>query len=77
MDLLHLEDLRGILLGERDSGTLVQIPHDLYQTTALLIKTLQQEVIVMDDPFSDEARILIEKVASIRTTAEETLSPPL
>lgn len=71
MGLLHLEDLRGILLGERDSGTLVQIPHDLYQTTALLIKTLQQEVIVMDDPFSDEARILIEKVASIRTTAEE------
>ncbi|HWQ65106.1 MAG TPA: hypothetical protein VN429_11860 [Methanospirillum sp.] len=71
MDLLHLEDLRGILLGERDSGTLVQIPHDLYQTTALLIKTLQQEVIIMDDPFSDEARILIEKVASIRTTAEE------
>jgi DNA replication factor GINS len=69
--LLHLEDLRGILLGERDSGTLVQIPHDLYQTTALLVKTLQQEVIVMDDPFSDEARILIEKVASIRTTAEE------
>ena len=25
----------------------------------------------MDDPFSDEARLLIEKVASIRTTAEE------
>jgi len=69
--LLHLEDLRGILLGERDSGTLVQIPHDLYQTTAMLIKTLQQEVIIMDDPFSDEARILIEKVASIRETAEE------
>lgn len=71
MDLLHLEDLRGILLSERDSGTLVQIPHDLYQTTAVLIKTLQQEVIIMDDPFSDDARILIEKVASIRTTAEE------
>ncbi len=68
---LHLEDLRGILLTERDSGTLVQIPHDLYQTTALLVKTLQQEVIIMDDPFSDEARLLIEKVASIRTTAEE------
>jgi DNA replication factor GINS len=68
---LHLEDLRGILLAERDSGTLVQIPPDLYQTTAMLVKTLQQEVIIMDDPFSDEARILIEKVASIRTTAEE------
>jgi DNA replication factor GINS len=67
----HLEDLRGILLAERDSGTLIQIPHDLYQTTATYVRTLQQEVIIMDDPFSDEARLLIEKVASIRTTAEE------
>ena len=67
----HLEDLRGILLSERDSGTLVQIPLDLYQTTAALVRTLQQEVIIMDDPFSDEARQLIEKVASIRATAEE------
>lgn len=68
---MHLEDLRGILLSERDSGTLVQIPHDLYQTTALLVRTLQEEVIIMDDPFSDDARFLIEKIASIRTTAEE------
>ena len=68
---MHLEDLRGILLSERDSGTLVPIPHDLYQTTATLVRTLQQEVIIMDDPFSDEARQLIEKVASIRATAEE------
>jgi DNA replication factor GINS len=68
---MHLEDLRGILLSERDSGTLIQIPHDLYQTTATLMRTLQQEVIIMDDPFSDEARLLIEKVASIRATAEE------
>ncbi|MFH0967116.1 MAG: hypothetical protein V1862_05485 [Methanobacteriota archaeon] len=71
MNPTHLEDLRGILLSERDSGTLIQIPHDLYQTTATLVRTLQQEVIIMDDPFSDEARLLIEKVASIRTTAEE------
>ncbi|HWQ66708.1 MAG TPA: hypothetical protein VN372_07540 [Methanospirillum sp.] len=68
---MHLEDVRGILLSERDSGTLVQIPPDLYQTTATQVRSLQQEVIVMDDPFSDEARILIEKVASIRTTVEE------
>lgn len=71
MSHTHLEDLRGILLSERDSGTLIPIPHDLYQTTSTLVKTLQQEVIIMDDPFSDEARLLIEKVASIRATAEE------
>lgn len=68
---MHLEDLRGILLSERDSGTLVPIPHDLYQTTATLIRTMQQEVLVMDDPFSEEAQFLIEKIASIRSTAEE------
>ena len=68
---MHLEEIRGFLLSERESGKLVQIPPDIYQTTAILIRSLQQEVIIMDDPFSDEARLLIEKVASIRTTAEE------
>lgn len=68
---MHLDELRTMLLEERDSGTLTTIPQDLYARTATDIRTLQQEVFVHEDPFSDEARLLIEKVASIRATIEE------
>ena len=68
---MHLDDLRTILLSERDSGPLTTIPEDLYTKVAEEIRTLQQEVFILEDPFSDEARLLIEKVASIRTTIEE------
>lgn len=68
---MHLEDLRRVLLEERDSGVLTPVPVDLYLRTNAEMRNLQQEVYAMDDPFSDEARILIEKVASIRETIEE------
>ena len=68
---MHLDDLRTILLAERDSGPLTTIPEDLYTKVAEEIRTLQQEVFILEDPFSDQARLLIEKVASIRTTIEE------
>lgn len=68
---MHLDDIRTILLSERDTGTLTQIPGDLYTSMVSEIKSMQQEVFILEDPFSDEARVLIEKVASVRTTLEE------
>jgi len=68
---VHLDDIRTILLSERDTGTLTQIPGDLYTSMVSEIKSMQQEVFILEDPFSDEARVLIEKVASVRTTLEE------
>ena len=66
-----LDELRKILLEERDSGELTSISPDLFQKTSHDIRSLQQEVYTVEDPFSDEARFLIEKVASIRATIEE------
>lgn len=66
-----LDELRTILLEERDSGELTTITPDLFQKTSENVKILQQEVYVLEDPFSDEARLLIEKVSSIRATVEE------
>ena len=66
-----LDDLRSILLEERDSGELTTVSSDLFQKTSTDIRLLQQEVYSLEDPFSDEARLLIEKVSSIRATAEE------
>lgn len=66
-----LDELRTILLEERDSGELTTITPDLFQKTSENVKILQQEVYVLEDPFSDDARLLIEKVSSIRATVEE------
>ena len=66
-----LDEIRTILLEERDSGELTTISPDLFLKTSNGIKSLQQEVYAFEDPFSDEARLLIEKVASLRTTIEE------
>lgn len=68
---VHLDEIRTILLEERDSGTLCTISHDLYEKTGEEIHSLQQELYAMEDPFSDEAQILIERVTSARTTVED------
>ena len=68
---MHLDVLRTILLEERDTGELTIISHDLYTKTSEHIRSLQQEVYSHEDPFSDEARLLIEKVSSVRATVEE------
>lgn len=68
---MHLDELRTILLEERDTGELTTISPDLFSKTTEYIRSLQQEVYDHEDPFSDEARLLIEKVSSVRTTIEE------
>ncbi len=68
---MHLDELRTILLEERDTGELTTISPDLFTKTTEYIRSLQQEVYDHEDPFSDEARLLIEKVSSVRTTIEE------
>ncbi len=68
---MHLDELRSLLLSERESGRLSVIPFDLYDSTQKEIKNLTKEVYEIEDPFSDRARSLIEKVASFRETLEE------
>ena len=68
---MHLDELRTILLEERDTGELTMISPDLFLKTSEHIRSLQQEVYSHEDPFSDEARLLIEKVSSVRATVEE------
>ncbi|MDD1723702.1 MAG: hypothetical protein LUQ07_01085 [Methanospirillum sp.] len=68
---VHLDEIRTILLEERDSGTLSTIPHDLFERTGKEIQALQQQLYAMEDPFSDEAQILIEQVSSSRSTVED------
>jgi DNA replication factor GINS len=68
---MHLDELRSILLSERETGRLIQIPRDLYQSTEKDLETLFKELYANEDPFSEKARILIERVSSIRETLHD------
>ena len=68
---MHLDELRSILLSERETGRLLQIPRDLFQSSEKDLETLLREVYATEDPFSEKARILIERVSSIRETLHD------
>jgi DNA replication factor GINS len=64
-----LEDLRKVLLSEREAGRLTQIPNDLFDKTHTAVSSLLEKVYAIEDPLSEEARARIEETMSIRETA--------
>lgn len=68
---MELEELRGLVLSERESGRLVPLPPEVYENTHKVLSSLTRQVYATEDPFSDDARCLIEHVSSIRATLED------
>ncbi len=68
---MHLDELRSILLSERETARLLALPRDLYYSAEKNLGSLLEEVYANEDPFSDKARILIERVSSIRETLHD------
>ncbi|MDR2855646.1 MAG: hypothetical protein LBV40_05775 [Methanomicrobiales archaeon] len=71
---MSLEELRGVLLTERESGKVTSLRPHLFEQTHAEIMQLQAQVYATEDPFSSESQMLIEKIASIRVTIEEIFS---
>ena len=65
-----MTSLRSILLSERETGRLVQVPHDLFTSAMREIEALMKEV-ACEDPFSDRSQMKIERVNSIRETIQD------
>ncbi len=65
---MNLDELRIILLSERESGRLVQIPQDLFSSAKKNLDELYTELHDHSDPFSDEAQVLIQRITAIRET---------
>ncbi len=68
---MHLEELRTILLSERETGRLTSIPPDIFETTKTELEELTSDVHANEDPFSDRTRVLIERASSIRETLQD------
>ena len=68
---MHLEEIRTILLSERETGRLTSIPADIFETTKKELEELTSDVHANEDPFSDRTRVLIERASSIRETLQD------
>jgi DNA replication factor GINS len=67
--MVGLDDLRKVLLSERETARLTHIPQDLFDRTHTLVSSLLEKVYAIEDPLSDDARALIEETMSLRETA--------
>jgi DNA replication factor GINS len=68
---MKLDDLRLIVLNERETGRLSEIPADLYGKVGEHLKGLQEQVYACRDPLSDQAQTLMEEVAAMRETIRD------
>ena len=74
MGSLGLDDLRGILLSERETGRLTTVIPDLFERGHINLASLISKVYAIEDPLSEEARSLIEETLAIRETLRELFS---
>jgi len=70
-EALKLDDLRSILLSERETGRLTVVPPDLFKKAHAELAALTKKVYAFEDPFSDEARSQIDETLAIRETLED------
>ncbi|MGB8309831.1 MAG: hypothetical protein WCE65_08325 [Methanoregula sp.] len=68
---MGFDDLRSILLTERETGKLIQISPDIFDRTHGEIADLLKKVYAIEDPLSEEARALIEETIAIKETMHE------
>ncbi len=71
---MKLDDLRSILLSERETGRLTSVSPDFYEKGHAELAAITKKVYEFEDPFSDEARSLIDETLSIRETLDDIFS---
>ena len=68
---MKLDDLRSVLLSERETGRLTVVAPDTYERAHAELNSLVKKVHEFDDPFSDDARSLIEETIAVRETLRD------
>jgi DNA replication factor GINS len=68
---MKLDDLRSILLSERETGRLTAVAPDIFIKGHAELAAITKKVYAFEDPFSDEARALIDETLSIRETIQD------
>ena len=68
---MGLDDLRSILLSERETGRLTAVAPDIFDRGHAELASLISKVYAFEDPLSEEARSLIEETLAIKETLHE------
>jgi DNA replication factor GINS len=68
---MKLDDLRSILLSERETGRLTSVAPDIFEKGHAELAAITKNVYAFEDPFSDDARALIDETLSIRETIQD------
>lgn len=68
---MKLDDLRSILLSERETGRLTSVAPDIFEKGHAELAAITKKVYAIDDPFSDDARALIDETLAIRETLQD------
>lgn len=68
---MKLDDLRSILLSERETGRLTSVAPDIFEKGHAELAAITRKVYAFEDPFSDDARALIDETLSIRETIQD------
>ena len=68
---MKLDDLRSILLSERETGRLTAVAPDIFTRGHEELAAITKKVYAFEDPFSDDARALIDETLSIRETIQD------
>jgi DNA replication factor GINS len=68
---MKLDDLRSILLSERETGRLTAIAPDIFAKGHAELAAITKQVYASEDPFSDEARALIDETLAVRETLQD------
>ncbi len=71
MGRIGLDDLRSILLSERETGRLTAVAPDIFEKGVAELGSITKKVYAFEDPFSDDARSLIDETLSIRETLQD------
>jgi DNA replication factor GINS len=69
--MMKLDDLRSILLSERETGRLTAVAPDIFEKGHAELASITKKVYAFEDPFSDDARSLIDETLSIRETLQD------
>ena len=68
---MKLDDLRSILLSERETGRLTAVAPDIFEKGHAELASITKKVYAFEDPFSDDARSLIDETLAIRETLQD------
>jgi DNA replication factor GINS len=67
---VQLDEIRGLLISERETGRLCQVPPELFEETMCELAGLESEA-ESENPLTDRTQLLVERISAIRETVSD------